>query len=279
MTDALRPTEEAALDAWATRVRGDREQVNRLREVEDGTDFYAPIASVFRANPFREDDVSLNQLLNLVQPGETWMDIGAGGGRLSLPIARFAGEVIAVEPSGGMIDVLRSGMEEHHISNIRILKSRWPMESAPQADVTLIAHVGYDIEDIGPFVAAMERSARRLCVAAMVDMPPMWAAAPFWQDVHGEPRVRLPALPEFLALLSARGRRFEIRLSPRPPISYESFEAALGFMRRQLWTNEGSEKDQLLKAALRERLTERDGRLALSWDSGVVGIVNWEPPR
>lgn len=279
MNDALHPSEEAVRKAWAARVRGDKEQVDRLREVEDGPDFYAPIANVFRANPVREDDVSLNQLLGLVKADDIWIDIGAGGGRLALPIARFAKEVIAIEPSDGMIEVLRSGMDEHNITNIQIVQSRWPIEAPPRGDVALIAHVGYDIEDIGSFLDAMEASARRLCVAIMVDAPPMSAAAPLWQDVHGEPRVRLPALPEFLTLLVARGRVFEVRLSPRAPMSYESPDAAIGFIRRQLWTRAGTEKDERLKAVLAERLTERDGRYGLSWQPGVVGIVSWEPGR
>jgi SAM-dependent methyltransferase len=275
MNDALHPTESAALEAWAARVRGDKEQVDRLREVEDGPDFYAPIANVFRANPFREDDISLNQLLELVKADETWADIGAGGGRLALPIARFAREVIAVEPSDGMIEVLRAGMDEHDIRNIRIVQSRWPMDDPPACDVALIAHVGYDIEDIRGFLEATEAVAHRLCVAVMVDAPPMTAASALWQEVHGEPRVRLPALPEFLTLLSARGRNFEVRLSERAPMSYESPEAAVGFIRRQLWTREGSAKDNKLEDLLRERLIERDGRLSLSWQSGAVGIVSW----
>jgi SAM-dependent methyltransferase len=277
MNDDLHPDERTALRAWASRVNGDREQVERMREVDDGPDFYAPIASSFRANPFREDDVALNQLIELVEPGETWIDIGAGGGRLALPIARFASEVIAVEPSDGMLEVLRSDMLEHRIYNVRIIQSRWPLEDAPPGDVALIAHVGYDIQRIGPFLDAMERSARRLCVAVMLDTPPRALVDSLWPSVHGEPRVPLPALPEFLTLLISRERQFEVRLSPRPPMSYESRDEAIGFIRRQLWIREGSGKDQALQLVLDERLQERDGRVALSWEPGVVGTVSWQP--
>ena len=36
--------------AWAARVRANREQVDRLREVPDGPDFYAPVSGLFRAD-------------------------------------------------------------------------------------------------------------------------------------------------------------------------------------------------------------------------------------
>ena len=86
----------ALLEAsWAARVRANAEQVDRFREVPDGTDFYAPVTGLFRADPTRTDEPALDALLRLVRPGERWLDIGAGAGRYALPLAR------ALAPSGG----------------------------------------------------------------------------------------------------------------------------------------------------------------------------------
>ena len=52
--------------AWAARVRANRDQVERIREVPDGTDFYAPVNSLFRADPTRTDDPVLDALLRLI---------------------------------------------------------------------------------------------------------------------------------------------------------------------------------------------------------------------
>src|SRR6185312_1417699 len=51
--------------AWAERVRANREQVDAIREVPDGSDFYAPVNSLFRADPTRTDDPLLDTLLDL----------------------------------------------------------------------------------------------------------------------------------------------------------------------------------------------------------------------
>ena len=57
----------AALEAsWAARVRANAEQVDRFREVPDGTDFYAPVTGLFRADPTRTDEPALDALLALV---------------------------------------------------------------------------------------------------------------------------------------------------------------------------------------------------------------------
>ena len=85
------PTWSACWRRRGPRASGaNREQVDRLREVPDGADFYAPVTGLFRADPARTDEPALDALLALVRPGETWLDIGAGAGRYALPIARGA---------------------------------------------------------------------------------------------------------------------------------------------------------------------------------------------
>ena len=278
MSDPLRPTATEALAEWARRVRANREQVERVREDPERADHYAPIATVFRADPRREDEPALAVLRSLVRPGERWLDIGAGGGRYALPLALLAGEVIALEPSDGMLGVLRDGMAEHGIANVTVRQARWPIADSVEADVALIAHVGYDVEAIGPFLDAMEVSVRRLCVAVLLWRRPTWAADELWPTVHGQARATLPALPEFLALQLARGRPFELRLVEHVPTSYESIEQALTFARMQTWVRPGGEKDRVLQALVAERVTERDGRYAFSWEPATLGIVTWSPP-
>jgi len=274
--DALRPSASDALRAWAERVRANREQVDRFREASPA-DFYAPVAGMFRADPRRRDDPSLEALRALVRPSDTVLDIGAGGGRLALPLALETRQVTAIDPSEGMLNVLRAGMAEHNISNIEVINGRWPeLSSGIQADVALISHIGYDVEEIGPFLDAMETAARRLCVAVLLEQPPPTEADRLWPAVHGEARAALPSLPEFLALLLARGKLFEVQLVDRSAQTYTEPSQLLTWLRQQLWTAPDGPKDLRLQQVLRERLTERDGRYALSWNPVRVGVVTWQ---
>jgi SAM-dependent methyltransferase len=277
MNDALRPTEAAALAAGAVRVSGNREQAERLREAPEGKDFYAPVAAAFKADPNRTDEPALEALRELARPGDTWLDIGAGGGRYALPIALRTKEVIAVEPSDGMLNVLREGMAENDIHNVRIVQSRWPADDAPESDVCLISHIGYDIEDIGPFLDAMERSARRLCVAVLLARSPAAIAEPFWPAIHGEERVPLPALPEFLSLQLARGRLCELRLFERGPLAHHSREQVGVALRQQLFIEPGGEKDRRLQELVAAQTIETGGRFAISAASAPLGVVTWSP--
>ena len=279
VTDPLRPDPAAAVAAWSDRVRRNREQVERRRVALPARgDFYAPIASWFRADPRREGDATLDALRALVRPDDTVLDIGAGGGRYALPLALHAREVIAVEPSEAMRQVLAEGMAEHGIENIRTVDATWPCDEPLRADVALISHVGYDIEAFGPFLDAMEEAAGRVCIAALLSRPPPSRADPFWEAVHGEPRDPLPALPEFLALQLARGRLCEVSFVEYGGLAYDTEDDVLAFLRQQLWIAEGSPQDEQLLAMLPDYIHEIDGRVEFNYDPGVLGIVSWEPP-
>jgi len=269
--------------AWAERVRANRDQVDRVREVPD-RDFYAPVSSRFVADPRRTDEEALDALLALARPDDRWLDIGAGAGRYALPLALRVAEVIAVEPSASMRIALRSGKSEHGLTNLTLVGAAWPEALAelgdpPVADVAFIAHVGYDIEAIGPFLDAMDRAAGRMCVAMLTDQSPASVADPFWPVVHGMERIPLPALPELVELLRARGREPRIVRVERAPRTFDSFEGLATFVRRQLWIDESSEKEDRFRAALAIGARERDddGWTLASPPVGAIGLVTWAP--
>lgn len=279
-TDDLAPA-AAAADAWAARVRAHHEQSARVRETPEGGDFYAPVSRLFIADPRRADDEVLERLLRLARPTDTWLDIGAGAGRYALPLALRVHEVIALDPSPGMLAALREQAAEHGIGNVRAVEGRWPVDPAdgppPTADVALIANLGYDVEAIGPFLHAMEAAAGRLCVAILADRQPSAPAHAFWPPVHGEERAELPALDTFLDLLRARGRHpREVRV-PRPVRGFPTREELSRWLRSQLFLEPGSAKDAVLERELDARLVASpDGTVGLGRQIPMVtGIVWW----
>ena len=277
--DVLHPSKEEALALWAHRVRENREQAERFREAPERSDFYEPVAAMFKIDPRRTGEAALDILCSMVEPDETWLDIGAGAGRYALPLALRVRQVIVVEPSQAMVSNLRQSMDEYGIGNIRVIESRWPMKEPPEADVALISHVGYDIEDFGTFLDAMEASARRLCVAMFLYGAPSSPVNPFWPPIHGEKRVLLPALREFLVLQLARGRLCEVRLSTFKMQSSQNRESPLSFLRQQLFIKPGGEKDRLLTRLVDEQAVKQEGRSSIDRNPGSLGIVSWTPPR
>lgn len=269
--------------AWGARVRAHHEQTARVRETPEGGDFYAPVSRLFIADPRRTDDEVLGHLLALARPEDTWLDIGAGAGRYALPLALHVREVIALDPSPGMLAALREQAGDHGIANVTAVEDRWPVDStagpALKADVALIANLGYDVEAIGPFLDAMESAATRLCVAVLADRQPSAPAHAFWPAVHGEERAELPALAQFRDLLRARGCRARAVGVPRPVRGFPTREELARWLRNQLFLEPGSARDAALGRELERLAVEHDdGSFGLASQVPMTtGIVWWEP--
>jgi len=75
----------------------------------------------------RDERAATEQELAILQvrPGETVLDMGAGTGRLAVPIARTAAHVTALDPSEGMLSVLRERMAEEGLTNYSTVTMRW----------------------------------------------------------------------------------------------------------------------------------------------------------
>lgn len=276
--EPLRPSVAAASAAWAARVRASKEQAKRLREVAEPADFYGPMARRFAQDPRRSGDACLARLSELAGTDETWLDIGAGGGRFSLPLALRVRHVHAVDPSPSMLAVLREGMAAHGIANVSLYEREWPMDQPPAADVALMAHVGYDIETFGAFLDAAEASAKR-CVVVMRAAVNARASHILWPQIHGEARQPYPMLQELLVLLVARGVVPEVTLVDRGSWGYVSREQLIDSARRLLGLEPGSAKDRALATLVAEQATERDGQWELDWTPMPDGIVTWTRDR
>lgn len=276
--NVLRPSAEEAAAAWRELVIAERDQVERLPNRPRPEDFYGPIADRFKSDPHRTDEPVLDVLRGLVQDHETWMDIGAGGGRYTLPIALLARRVIAVEPSAGMRNALVEAAQEHSIENIEVFDERWPGEShAPVADVAFISHVGYDIAEIDGFLDMMDAHATRLCLAVMFSHAPITEWAPLWQAVHGEERDLLPAAGEMMTLLFSRGKTPEVTFLDLPPRTYDDIESLHASARRPLWVLPDSEQDKRLEQAVRDLAVKVEGGYALNAAPRRLGVITWRP--
>jgi hypothetical protein len=189
-------------------------------------------------------------------------------------------EVIAVEPSASMREALSDAAAAAGIGNVRIVDARWPPEGEGDltVDVGLIAHVGYDVEAIGPFLDALEAAARRACVAVFMKRSPASVAEPFWPPVHGEARVPLPALDDLVALLQARGRDPDVSIAERGRRAFASRDDLERMLRRQLWVGEGTAKEERFLRVLDELAAEGpDGWRLRDHPELEVGVVSWVP--
>ncbi|MDK2974510.1 MAG: hypothetical protein PWP08_881 [Methanofollis sp.] len=103
------------------------------------------------------------RLCALVPPGSTVLDIGAGTGAFTLPLARTAASVVALDPSSYHLGVLRQKAASAGIANLRYVEAVWGEAAASAvgpADYAVAAYSMID-PDLRGFLAAMIRCAKK----------------------------------------------------------------------------------------------------------------------
>ena len=259
-----------AVEMWGEMVRVEHEQSDRMRGVRP-SDHWTQYAHQFKDNPHRQGDAVVEALRAHLRPEDTLLDVGAGGGRLALPLAQSCRSVTAVEPSPSMCAVLRETADEYGIKNVSVSETGWLEASVEPADVALCSHVVYVIEDIGAFVRKLEKHARRLVLCVLFQLPPQSQIYGLWEQVHGEPRHRLPCLPEFLPVLAELGIRPVVtEMEGQPPRGFDSLEEAREMITRRLYVTPGTEAMARLERALDDSLHE---------ENGVWQVRGTQPPR
>jgi SAM-dependent methyltransferase len=116
-------------------------------------------------------DSLLDFVLKSIDSRVTVLDIGAGNGRWTIPLARIARNVTAIEPAGDMLDVLRENIKTAQV-NIQIIQSSWEEANVEAHDIVVCAHAMYSIPDLALFVHKMEQHTRKTCYMA-IRLPPV----------------------------------------------------------------------------------------------------------
>ena len=224
-------------------------------------------------------DETLEALLAVVRPEHTVMDVGAGAGRIAVPLTRHCRRVTAVEPSEAMRSRLAEMAEVWEASNLRVIPERWEDASPDPADIVFCAHVVYTVTDIGLFTAKLDKHARELVAVILYEKPAAANYFPLWAKVHGEERLALPSAPEFTGVLTDMGVDFQVRRLPAwPPEPLPDPETAANECMARLFIEPGSEKADRLNAALSESLIEVDGGLGFHWAApNTPWLIMWAP--
>ena len=269
----------SAIQHWTEMIRAEHAQSDSMRKDEPPpADSWANFAQQFRADPRRTDDPLVEYLRRQVTSEQVLLDVGAGGGRMALPLALRVKKVIAVEPSPSMCRVMLEVAEEFDVKNVDVIESGWLDAQVPKTDIAICCHVLYTIQDVEPFVRKLEKHAERILVV-VYQAPPQSQIYPIWERVHGVPRLALPSLPEFQGVLAQLGIEPEIEVvHTERNRGFESIEIAKEQLARRLYVLPDTAEMERLETLLPEVLEEDDGRFTIK---GAIQleprVVSWWP--
>ncbi len=265
---------------WRIMVEAEHAQSEWARgQAQAPEDFWESFAERFRPEPLRTDDPVVQRVLQEVEPRHTVIDVGAGGGRLALPLSLQCQQVVAVEPSASMGSILEEGVKQAQRDNITLVPSSWEEAEIGAADIVLCVQVLYTVKDIVPFVRKLEAHAREKVLVVLYENPPHSQAHPLWPGVHGQERLKLPCLRELMQVLWEMDIYPDLEmLTPQEPRGFESQERALQQMGPRLLVAPGSDGERRLEEVLADMLDEVDGRYKIR---GVApyrpALVSWRP--
>lgn len=171
-----------------------------------------------------------------LQPPGRVLDVGAGAGAASLPLAPRCTEIIAVDRDAQLLDEFARRAGAAGAPHLTAVGS-WPdvAGDVPPADVVVCHHVIYNVPELGAFATALTGHARRLVVVETARRHPLTALNELWRRFHGTERPDGPTADDAVAVLAEVGIEPTVQHWRRPPTAEHSdFAALVDVTRRRL---------------------------------------------
>jgi SAM-dependent methyltransferase len=216
-------------------------------------------------------DEFLEVLEPYLSPRKTLIDVGAGTGRHTSPLADRLEWVTAVEPSEGM----RSQISPR--DNITVVASTWEDAEVAPADLVICSHVLYGVAEPVPFIEKMNQAARERVFVMLRESELPHPATVIRKRLVGDAGPRLPRFSELFMLLVQVGMAPDVRYL-RYPITqrYADLDEALADCRAMF--GEGWD-EAVAKIVLDETLRREKGELVFDGGIALSGVAHWQPPR
>ncbi|MGH8875168.1 MAG: class I SAM-dependent methyltransferase [Acidimicrobiia bacterium] len=267
---------ESAAERWRRRLRGWAIPQELLEAVPDSP-YEWPAELWRRRRSEGEESMTTGLVRGLLGPGGSLLDVGAGTGRASLPLAREGHPLTAVERNRGMAEGLTAEAGE---LEVRLVEGSWPEAAARVGphQVALAAHVVYDVQDIGPFLEAMVGRARRAVVLELTPAHPWSMLAPYYRALHELDRPEGPTVDDLADVVrEAFGVDPNVELWRRPGERwFQDWEELVGFFGRRLVLPRPRWDE--LRGLMEPEVVDRDGRLFVGSEVRELATLWWEVP-
>jgi Methyltransferase domain len=228
-----------------------------------------------RAGAGAQPTPSTREAARWLPPSGSVLDVGAGAGAGSLPLAGVAGRLVGVDESAAMVEAFLAAAAGAG-ARAEAVQGRWPEVAGRvgPADVVVCHHVLYNVADLAPFATALTDHARRRVVVELTDRHPLVGLAPLWRRFHGLERPSGPTAGDAAAALAALGldpQRQDWESGDR--LGFDRFEELVAFTRRRLCLP--ADRDPEVAEALLEAGTRQVGGVWVGAGPRLVSTLSW----
>jgi len=217
-------------------------------------------------------DPLLDFVLQSVDSSATVLDIGAGNGRWTIPLAAKAKAITAIEPDRDMLKVLRENILTVQ-GKIQIIPSSWENAQVEVHDIAVCAHAMYSSRDLASFVRKMDQHARKACYLAIRLPPVNGIIAELSKAISGHVYDSANAVIAFNALYSLGIYANVLVEKDIYPWVNITLEEAFLRAKRHLRLDSDNTYDNLIMDTLHKRLTlSNKGYI---WPDGMRSALLW----
>jgi SAM-dependent methyltransferase len=230
-----------------------------------------------RARPDRRtffDDALTEDQLSIIQPcsDQEIIEIGPGNGRLTIPLAKVAKSVTAIDPSYQMLEVLRGKAEAAGLRNIRIMNQYWEgfdLTRNIRAD-KLVTSYSLFMYDIAEQLRRMGSAAKEVFIFLPGELR---IPFPVQEIMFGSPMVQYTDLEIVVNAAKELGFKPSSWIINYPGWSFES-ERSLKDHYCDLFGATGELKEAVCQH-LEGEIKQEDGRF-MTGAPLRVGVVHWQ---
>ncbi|MDD1647780.1 MAG: class I SAM-dependent methyltransferase [Methanomicrobiales archaeon] len=149
-------------ELWKLHYAASPERARRDRDPGAAWDRRAGAYGTMTRNTLQvaEQEVGMMDL----RPTDTVLDMGAGDGRLAVPMARRVARVTALDPSAGMLRQLETRMAEAGLGNFQTIQARWEdVVVGRDVEIHDVAVAAYSLgfSDLAAALRKLDAAARR----------------------------------------------------------------------------------------------------------------------
>lgn len=263
---------------WEKLWKAKYKERERMMRRDVGIEYWDKRAEDFsdsrKTNDYEYGRKVMKALDEVIDSNSEVLDVGAGPGTFIIPFARKVRKITAVEPSKGMVEMIKRNAAEEGIENFEIINKTWQevdSKIARKYDLVICSLILWVFKDVWEQLKRMEQASKAYC--CVVEGVGDWNSRErkLWHKVMGEiEKPNYSTYPLIYNILYSKGRFPNVKI-----ISYISERSVENKIRhRKLFFQRYIEVTPNIERIIRDHVLEysKDGKYR---EEGRAAVVWW----
>jgi 2-polyprenyl-3-methyl-5-hydroxy-6-metoxy-1,4-benzoquinol methylase len=148
-------------EVWEEQQKQRMRPLKIVYDLEFRAKFADDYSEMAKYNNYEYGREAVEALSEILDKDVEVLEIGAGPGTLTIPLAKKVKKVVAVESSETAVEYLKKNLKESHVENVKILNKNWldidDREIKDRFDLAVCSHFLWRVNDLEKHLKKMEK--------------------------------------------------------------------------------------------------------------------------